>query len=252
MEARAWLDEVTIDPEVVKLRPDYRAVVIVGEGLEPGPSDAASDALLTRAEEFGRQALSGGLVEDLPEVAAWRDAYRAFGAKPQRTRPSLEALLRRVDAGLPRVDRLTDVYNALSVLCLVPIGGEDLSAYSGPARLVRAVGDEAFDTTRDREVVVEHPVTGEVVWRDDLGVTCRMWNWRQCVRTRITETTRTALFIVDLLDPPGSGTGERQGESLFEQFRATNPSARLTGRVLGSGATGRLLGSGAAEPQPWT
>ena len=30
--------------------------------------------------------------EELPHVAAWRDAYRAFGAKPQRTRNSLEAL----------------------------------------------------------------------------------------------------------------------------------------------------------------
>jgi DNA/RNA-binding domain of Phe-tRNA-synthetase-like protein len=33
---------------------------------------------------------------------SWREAYRAFGAKPQRTRNSLEALLRRVETGLPR------------------------------------------------------------------------------------------------------------------------------------------------------
>jgi len=28
-------------------------------------------------------------VEELPHVAAWRDAYRAFGAKPQRTATAL-------------------------------------------------------------------------------------------------------------------------------------------------------------------
>jgi DNA/RNA-binding domain of Phe-tRNA-synthetase-like protein len=33
---------------------------------------------------------------------------------------------------------------------------------------------------------MEHPEPGEVIWRDDDGVTCRCWNWRQCVRTRIT------------------------------------------------------------------
>ena len=49
-------------------------------------------------------------------MAAWREAYRAFGAKPQRTRNSLEALLRRAGSGLPRVNRLTDLYNAVSVL----------------------------------------------------------------------------------------------------------------------------------------
>ena len=71
-------------------------------------------------------------MEDQPHVAAWREAYRAFGAKPQRTRNSLEALLRRVPSGLPRVNRLTDVYNAVSVLHAVPVGGEDLDRYVGP------------------------------------------------------------------------------------------------------------------------
>ena len=90
-----------------------------------------------------RQSLRGRRVEDLPHVAAWRDAYRAFGAKPQRTRNSLEALMRRAESGLPRVNRLTDIYNALSVLHQVPIGGEDLSRYFGSPRLARATGDES-------------------------------------------------------------------------------------------------------------
>lgn len=61
----------------------------------------------------------------MPHVAAWREAYRAFGAKPKRTRHSLEALLRRAPSGLPRVNRLTDCYNAVSVLHQIPVGGED-------------------------------------------------------------------------------------------------------------------------------
>ena len=140
-------------------------------------------------------------MEDLPRVAAWRDAYRAFGAKPQRTRPSLEALLRRAPSGLPRVNRLTDLYNAVSVLHQVPLGGEDLTRYVGPPRLVRATGAEPFDTVADGTEVVEHPEPGEVVWCDDAGVTCRRWNWRQARRTRLTDDTTTALFILDALDP---------------------------------------------------
>ena len=56
-------------------------------------------------------------------MAAWREAYRSFGAKPQRTRNSVEALLRRAETGLPRVNRLTDIYNAVSVLHQIPVGG---------------------------------------------------------------------------------------------------------------------------------
>ena len=105
-------------------------------------------------------------------MASWREAYRAFGAKPQRTRNSLEALLRRTASGLPRVNRLTDLYNAVSVLHQIPLGGEDLSRYSGPPRLVRATGEEPFDTVADAIEVTEHPDPGEVVWCDDAGVTC--------------------------------------------------------------------------------
>jgi DNA/RNA-binding domain of Phe-tRNA-synthetase-like protein len=111
-----FLAGARVDPAVYVLRPDYRALLVTVGGLVPGPSDDAGDALLQEAEATARKALVGRPVEELPHVAAWRAAYRAFGAKPQRTRNSLEALLRRVESGLPRVNRLTDLYNAVSVL----------------------------------------------------------------------------------------------------------------------------------------
>lgn len=196
-----FLQDARVDPAVFALRPDYRALLIAVDGISPGPSDETSDALLLQAEASARAALTSCKVEELPHVAAWREAYRAFGAKPQRTRNSLEALLRRTAAGLPRVNRLTDLYNAMSVLHLIPMGGEDLSRYDGPPMLVRATGNELFDTIANGEPAVEHPEASEVVWRDAAGVTCRRWNWRQGRRTQLTGTTTAALFILDVLDP---------------------------------------------------
>lgn len=232
MDAQDWLDGVFIDSRVMELRPDYAAVIIVAEGLRPGPSDESSDALLAAAEAEAVKALAGGEVADLAAVAAWRQAYQSFGAKPKRTRPSVEALLRRVDAGLPRIDRLTDVYNAMSVRHLLPIGGEDLDMYSGPARLVRAVGDEPFDTMREGQSVVDHAEPGEVVWRDDIGVTCRAWNWRQCVRTRITHSTARAIFILDGLTELGADALEAARQDLSDQLAALNPGASLAWRQV--------------------
>jgi DNA/RNA-binding domain of Phe-tRNA-synthetase-like protein len=120
-----------VDDAVFELRPDYRALLVAVEGITPGPTDEHSDALLRRAEAVAAVLLADSPVEDLPHVAAWREAYRAFGAKPQRNRNSLEALNRRAAAGLPRVNRLTDLYNAISVLHQLPIGGEDLDRYAG-------------------------------------------------------------------------------------------------------------------------
>src|SRR6202021_825743 len=150
-----------VDSAVFALRPDYRALLLAVDGIVPGPGDQESDALLQAAQAAARQALHGGPAEELPHVAAWREAYRAFGAKPQRTRNSLEALLRRAESGLPRVNRLTDYYNAVSVLHQIPLGGEDLTRYAGPPRLVRAPGHEPFDTAAVGLALTEHPHPAE-------------------------------------------------------------------------------------------
>jgi DNA/RNA-binding domain of Phe-tRNA-synthetase-like protein len=61
----------------------------------------------------------------------------------------------------------------VSVLHQVPVGGEDLSRYVGAPRLLRAFGDERFDTITDGADAVEHPDPGEVVRCDEAGVTCQ-------------------------------------------------------------------------------
>src|SRR5699024_7714813 len=81
-----------VDPEVVRLCPDYRALLIVLDGLAPAPGDATSEALLVEAEQHAQSLLAEQAVDELPHIQAWRAAYRQFGAKPQRTRNSLEAL----------------------------------------------------------------------------------------------------------------------------------------------------------------
>jgi DNA/RNA-binding domain of Phe-tRNA-synthetase-like protein len=230
--ARAFLAAVSVAPEVLVLRPDYRVLMMVAEGLQPGVPDRISDELLAQAETRARITLDGRAPEDVPQVADWRAAYRAFGAKPQRTRPSVEALLRRLDAGLPRIDRITDAYNAVSIANLVPVGGEDLDQYQGPARLARATGDEDFETVAQGEPAVEHPKPGEVIWRDDAGVTCRQWNWRQCTRTRITPATTNAIFIIDGLATLGPNGLTGAGTDLASSLMRLSPRAAIASRLI--------------------
>jgi DNA/RNA-binding domain of Phe-tRNA-synthetase-like protein len=229
---QVWLSSASVDRDVLNLRPDYTALLIVADGLQPGPSDKLSEALLVAAEERARGHLMGRAPENLAHVAQWREAYRSFGAKPQRSRPSVEALLRRLDTGLPRVDRITDAYNAVSVAHLLPIGGEDYAAYVGPARLVRASGKEDFDTISAGLPASEHPDPGEVVWRDDTGVTCRRWNWRQCARTRISGSTTIALFILDGLAALGPDGLQKAGEELIVGLAQLSPHACFATRHL--------------------
>jgi DNA/RNA-binding domain of Phe-tRNA-synthetase-like protein len=233
--AGAW-----VDAAVYALRPDYRALLLAVDGIVPGRSDEVSDRLLQAAEAAARDALPERPVDQLPHVASWRDAYRSFGAKPQRTRNSLEALLRRaVGPGLPRVNRLTDLYNAISVLHRLPLGGEDLSRYVGAPRLVRATGGEPFDTVADGAAVVEHPEPGEIVWCDAAGVTCRRWNWRQARRTQLRDDTTTALFILDALDPLGDAELRAAADDLADRLTRLGPDVRVARRLLTANPTPR-------------
>lgn len=226
------LGAASVAPEVFELRPDYRALLLVVDGLLPAPSNEITDALVNAAEARARSLLGACPVEELPHVVAWRDAYRAFGAKPQRTRNSLESLLRRAVSGLPRVNALTDVYNAISVLHQVPLGGEDLDRYQGAPRLIRATGEEPFDTTASGETVIEYPEPGEVVWCDMAGVTCRRWNWRQGRRTGLTDGTTTAVFILDALDPMSDDALQDAADQLAMALRQLGPDTSVASRMI--------------------
>ncbi|GAA2323662.1 hypothetical protein GCM10010149_91190 [Nonomuraea roseoviolacea subsp. roseoviolacea] len=221
------LDDITVDESVLALRPDFAVLVMTAHGLRNGPTDDrsrgwlgdASDLLSAEGEEE-REARAA-------KIEAWREAYRLFGAKPSRTRPSVDALTRRLP--LPEINQAVDAYNSISVKHALPIGGEDLDRYDGPARLIRAAGDEAS------EEALGTPDAGEVIWRDDTGVTCRRWNWRQVARTRLTEETTNALFLLERLEPMTMEELKVAGEELADLLSELSPGVRVASRLLSGG-----------------
>ena len=227
------VDGATVAKSVFKLRPDYLALLIAVDGITPSASDSSSDALLTSAEATARSRISTTIpITEIPAIKAWRETYKSFGAKPKKYQSSIEALTRRAVTaeGLPRINRLTDIYNAISVSHNICIGGEDLGAYVGVPRLIRATGEEKFETKSGDE----KPEKGEVVWCDEDGVTCRNWNWRQCVRTRLRDETTAAVFILDALEPVGKQELEAAGAELVEKLREGNDGLVVAMRLLGA------------------
>ncbi|WP_345565792.1 B3/B4 domain-containing protein [Nonomuraea rosea] len=212
------LDDIWVDDSVFALRPDFAVLIMTAHGLRNGPTDDRSRAWLAAASDLEVQA---------GKIDAWKEAYRAFGAKPQRTRPSVDALTRRMP--LPEINQVVDAYNSISVKHALPIGGEDLDHYAGTARLIRAAGDEAS------EEALGQPEPGEVIWRDDTGVTCRRWNWRQVVRTRLTEETTNAIFLLERLEPMSLEELKEAGEELANLLSELSPEVRIASRLLSSG-----------------
>jgi DNA/RNA-binding domain of Phe-tRNA-synthetase-like protein len=223
----------TIDPRVAALAPDFRAVSIVMDVGAPLIASVAEEAL----EEAARALADNGPAWAPQHLAAWAQVFQKFGAKPQRTPCSAEALRKRFlrDGALPRVNPVVDLYNAISLQYAIPVGGENLDAYVGTPHLTLADGTEAFDTMKDGAPAVEAPDVGEVVWRDDQGVTCRRWNWRQGVRTRLNRDARRMWFILESLGAMPIEALEEARDRLVAGLQAMSPGARVeAGRIAAS------------------
>jgi DNA/RNA-binding domain of Phe-tRNA-synthetase-like protein len=210
-----------IAPDIFALRPDFAAVSVHARFVVNGPPQ--------EIQPVGRDNLGFAWWAD-DHLEAWRDAYEAFGAKPKRTPCSADALRKRVerDGALPGVNAIVDLYNAVSVQYALPIGGEDVVLYAGSPTLVVARGGEPFDTVANGVAKTEGVEPGEIIWRDDKGVTCRRWNWRQGVRTRITLDTREMWFVLERLEPMPIDALHEAARQLMEGLRRLSPEAEVS------------------------
>ena len=230
--------DIRVDPEVATAFPDYRALVVLARGVSNGPSSDVTRRLLAEAAERARDALDGRTPSELPEIASWRAAFSRFGAKPSRFPSSAEALLKRAarSEDPPAINCLVDCYNAVSLAHCLPIGGEDVDRVAGAVVLRFADGSELFDLPGpDREAAP--PLPGEVVWADAAGVTCRCWNWRQGIRTRLTEATVNAYFLVEALAPAGRAELDVAAAQLVAHLDAAGAGGEIERLALGASGT---------------
>jgi DNA/RNA-binding domain of Phe-tRNA-synthetase-like protein len=214
-------DRVIVSREIFAKFPDYAVSIVHANGVSNGPSDEWSLGLLRSAEAEAYGRLGDGSPAEHPHIAAWRQAYSRFGSKPSRYPCSAEALLKRSLADeLPPINRLVDLYNAVSLRHVLPVGGEDADRLSGELVLRMARGDELFQESSADALAEPAPVkAGEPIWIDDLGVTCRRWNWRQGPRTALGEQTDNAFFVLDALAPYTEDDLDRATVALVEALR---------------------------------
>lgn len=220
----------SIDSRLVGIAPGFRALSIQVEAAPITQPEVAPAALAQACQQM--------LNDDVPwaenHLAAWDEVFKAFGAKPKRTPCSASALRKRVmrDGSLPPLDPVVDIYNAISICYAIPVGGENLAAYSGAPRLTLADGSEPFDTFKEGEPVVENPEPGEVIWRDDLGVTCRRWNWRQGIRTRLDSQAQSMWFILESLPSMPLAALQEAGDELVSNLQKLMPGATARVQLL--------------------
>jgi DNA/RNA-binding domain of Phe-tRNA-synthetase-like protein len=198
-----------VDPQLFQKYPGYvRGLVIVRRAVNiESPIDEV-ERMLKGAQKAIRQRADLEAVSAHPNIAAWREAYRAFGAKPTEYPSSIEALVKRVRRGddVPYINTLAAICNSVSLRYLVPIGGHaiDPLAADGTLGLSFARGDEDFVPLSGTPPTgrIEHPEPGEVIFTYNTStVLCRRWTWRQGELSKLQRTSTAVEINIDGLPP---------------------------------------------------
>lgn len=199
---------LTVAPAVAA---HVRAGWLVLEGVAVAAEAPALDGPLTVAASRMR-----GAVEAPDRTAAVRAMYRRFGVDPTKTRPSSEALLRRVRKGdaLPRINNVVDVCNWCSLEFQVPYGLYDLSRVQGAVVLRAGHAGESYAGIRKDAVHLE----GRLVLADDAGAFGNPTS--DSARTMVTERATSILTVIfapasverDALDAMLESTSARMRE----------------------------------------
>ncbi len=197
--------KLTVNPQLFTAFDNPRIAVTVVKGTDNRADIAAFESeigelITSLREEYGNKTIS-----QLPKIAAWREAYRTFGVKAKDYPSSIESLYKRIMRGQPnRISPLVDIYNYISLKYMLPAGGEDTDKMQGDLQLTYATADEKPVTVLGKNEV-QAPAEGEVIYKDDAGTICRRWNWREVVRTILTDDTKNCMLILEALNPVTDG-----------------------------------------------
>lgn len=163
---------------------------VVGRGLVVEARSDALDTALIVAEAHLRQA---DAARDAA-TARTRAMYRAFGVDPTRTRPSSEALLRRLRKGerLPAINNLVDVINWCSVESQVPFGLYDRQTIDRDLVVRLGHPDEGYEGIRKDRV----NVAGRLIVADARGAFGNPTS--DSARAMVTPVTREVLVVLFL------------------------------------------------------
>ena len=205
----------SVSSELFTRYPGYvrGVVVLTGAVNLEGPIDEVV-RMLKKTQEALRERTD---LDHHANIAAWRAAYSAFGARHgsrHKYPSSIEAMVKRVRKGgeLAYINTLAALCNITSLKNVVPVGGHDVGVCVQPLQLCFADGTETFTPFGTTEV--EQPEPGEVVYLSGKTVLCRRWTWRQAEFTKLTRETSHAALNVDGLPPVTRGEVEMICEEL--------------------------------------
>ncbi len=194
------MSQFVVDSSFWSLFPDAKiGVLLLKDYKTPVQSPDELVKLLEESNGIAQKFLTEDTFSENEVIQTYRQAYQKFKTK-KGARSSIEALLKRSASDRPvsTISPLVDIYNAASLHFGLPCGAEDIDTFVGDLHLTVTEGGDEFYLIGDE--VNQPTLPGEVCYKDDKGAVCRCFNWRDGERTMITDETKNAFLVMELVN----------------------------------------------------
>ena len=186
-----------VEKEIFEKLPNAYFGVVMAKSIDNSKVYPKIEQLLDESIATAAQHFEGKKVKEEPDILPYREAFRALGINPNKYLCSIEALFTRIakGKGMPHINPVVDLGNAVSLKYTLPMGAHDLGGSSEDIciRLAQP-GDTFLPFGGDVE---ETPDAGEVVYAVGQQVRTRRWTWRQSEHGKITSESTDIFFPID-------------------------------------------------------
>ncbi|MDL2217994.1 hypothetical protein LJC27_04985 [Christensenellaceae bacterium OttesenSCG-928-M15] len=171
--------------------------VVIAKGIDNQKTYPAIGAMLDENISATEAYFEGKKVKEDPRIVPYREAFLKLNINPNKFMSSIEAMFTRVSKGkgLPRINPIVDLGNALSLKYVLPMGAHDIDKmhadmevrFSRPGDEFLPFGETKKETLPDNELI--YVVKNEV--------RTRRWTWRQSEIGKIGPETKNVFYPID-------------------------------------------------------
>ena len=216
--------------EVASKFPELAICIGVIREVKVQSTTSETEKLRNEIFEEARRNFVLETLKDDPTVRAYRDFFWSLDIDPTKTRPSGEALLRRILQGknIPKISNVVDAYNLASLKTIIPLSGYDLDIVFPPLVIRFSRENDVF-----QGIGMPSPIKLErkmLLLTDQKRILC-IYPYRDSDATKITSRTRNVLIV-------GYGAPKIENEKLEE---AVSTALELIKKVAGGIIEGTKL-----------
>ncbi len=171
--------------------------IVVAKGIDNSMESGEVTKLLKNSIELDETKFEDKNIKEVEEIMYYRDAFLKLGINPNKFKSSIEAMIARVakKKGLPNINPIVDIGNAVSLKYMVPLGAHDIDTAGGDISIRFSKKGDTFIPFGENEAEILED--GELIYFAGHEVRTRRWIWRQSEKGKIIGESKNIFFPID-------------------------------------------------------